>query len=111
MGLTILEKLASQKPCGMQVKNKSLAVMYDLVKKHQAEIEEALSRGYSWKQINEACRESWQEESDKAAGISWWIRSNLAESCYRAVQNGRVAGKSNARKEKPLSLEVTLTKR
>lgn len=111
MGLTILEKLAGQKPWGMHVRNKSLALMYELVRKHQAEIEEALSRGYSWKQIKEACRASWQEESDKAAGISWWRISNLVESCYRAVKNGTSVGNSSPKEKRPLSLEVRVTKR
>ena len=69
MGLTILENLADKKPCGRHTKNESLSLMYELVSSHRGEIEEALERGYSWKQIDEACRVSWQEQSDKACDI------------------------------------------
>ena len=106
MGLTILENLADKKPCGRHTKNESLSLMYELVSSHRGEIEEALERGYSWKQIDEACRVSWQEQSDKACDIYWWIGGHMVENCYRALKNG-----VTARKKKPLSLEVTVTKR
>ena len=110
MGLTILESLSDKTPCGFHAQNRSLDVMYELIRSHEAEIEEARERGYSWKQIDEACRESWQEHSDKAAGITWWKGGLMIESCYRAVKHGITVGKAS-KKKAPLSLEVTVTKR
>ena len=112
MAITILERLQDVKPNGRKfhVKNESLQVIYDLVRKHMAEIEEAQSRGYSWKQIDDACRESWQEDGKAASGIVWWKDGHLIESCYRAIKNGSSAGHST-KKKAPLSLEVTVTKR
>lgn len=119
MGMTILEALQNKKPCGRKalVNNESLKVIYDLCRKHQAEIEEAFSRGYSWKQIDEACRKSWQEYSTAASGITWWRTGHMVESCYRAVKHGTTAGepihakKPAKKKAKPLSLKVTVEKR
>ncbi len=50
MGMTILEALQDKEPQGKNfvVKNESLKVIYDLCRKHMAEIEEARARGYSW---------------------------------------------------------------
>ncbi len=111
MGLTILEALQGKAPQGENfvVKNESLKVIYDLCRKHMAEIEEARNRGYSWAQIDDACRESWQEQNSVAAGIVWWKTKNFIESCYKAVKNGTTA--RTKKKTKPLSLEVTVTKR
>ena len=106
MGVTILENLAGQKPSGRHAKNQSLAVMYELVRSHRGEIEEAIERGYSWKQIDDACRVSWQEQSDKAAGVVWWANKCLVQACYKAIKHGVTIGK-----KKPLSLDVTITKR
>lgn len=113
MGMTILEALQDKKPCGrrMLVNNESLKVIYDLCRKHQAEIEEAYSRGYSWRQIDEACRESWQEYSKLASSITWWKSGLLVAECYRAIKKGTTVGSKPKKKGKPLSLEVTVTKR
>ncbi len=113
MAVTILERLQDVKPNGSKlwVKNESLQVIYDLVRKHMAEIEEARSRGYSWKQIDAACRESWQEYGKVASSIVWWKDGHLVENCYRAVKKNTTAGKSARTKTAPLSLEVTVTKR
>lgn len=113
MAVTILERLQGVKPNGGKfwVKNESLQVMYDLVRKHMAEIDEARSRGYSWTQIDEACREAWQEYGKSASEIVWWKDGHLVESCYRAVKKNTTAGKSAKTKTAPLSLEVTVTKR
>ena len=113
MGLTILESLQDKKPCGrrFRVKNESLKVIYDLVRKHMAEIEEAISRGYSWKQIDAACRESWQEQSDKAKGIYWWESAHLIADCYHAVKRKGTVHKKAKEKKTPLSFEVQVTKR
>ncbi len=48
MAVTILERLRDVKPNGKKfhVKNESLQVIYDLIRKHMAEIEEAIERGY-----------------------------------------------------------------
>ena len=111
MAVTILERLQDVKPNGRRKvsRNKSLQVIYDLVRKHQAEIEEAIARGYSWKQIDEACRQSWQVHSKAARSIQWWTKCNLIEDCYHAVTQGRSVG--GKKKKAPLSLEVTVTKR
>ena len=114
MSLTILEALQDKQPQGRNffVKNESLKVIYDLVQKHMAEIEEARNRSYSWPQIDNACREAWQEQGALASSIVWWKDRHLIESCYRAVKNGTTAGKKTpAKKEKPLSLKVTVEKR
>ena len=110
MAITILESLADKKPCGMRVKNASLAVMFELVRKHMGEIEEAVSRGYSWKQIDDACRESWQVQSDKAASIVWWTDGHMVQSCYYSEKKGIPLNKKT-RKETPIALDVTITKR
>ena len=110
MALTILESLADKRPNGRRVcvKNTSLAVMYDLVRKHRAEIEEAVSRGYSWSQIDEACRISWQVESDKASEIVWWKSGSMVQSCYYAVKNGTSVGaKKSTAKETVLDVRIT----
>ena len=73
MGLTILEALQDKQPQGRNffVKNESLKVIYDLVQKHMAEIEEARNRSYSWPQIDNACRKAWQEQGALASSIVW----------------------------------------
>ena len=119
MGLTILEALHGKEPRSNRfaAKNESLKVMYDLVRKHMAEIEEARNRGYSWTQIDDACRESWQEQNSFAVSIVWWKSNHFIESLYRAIKNGTTVGapnptnKSAKRKTKPLSLKVTVEKR
>ena len=109
MGVTILERLHEVKPNGRALfaKNESLRVVYDLVRKHMGEIEEARSRGYSWRQIDGACRETWQADG-KLANIVWWKLSLMVEDCYRAVKNGTTVVKKH--KTAPLSLMVTVTK-
>lgn len=106
MGITILERLSKELPQGRRIRNKSLNVIYELVRRHQGEIEEALARGYSWKQIDEACRISWQEESEKATGIVWWKSKHLVEDSYNALKKG-----STQKGKNPLTLEVKVTKR
>ena len=108
MALTILERLQDVKPNGNNAKNIRLTVLYELISRHMSEIEEARSRGYSWPQIDEACRQSWQEEGNAASGIVWWKDGHLIESCYRAVKKGQSGLK--AKKTAPLSLKVTVTK-
>ena len=73
MAITILERLASEIPCGGRLKvfNESLTPIMRLVKKHMAEIEEAQARGYSWKQIEDVCHELWQSD-EEASKIVWW---------------------------------------
>ena len=108
MAVTILERLHDVTPCGFRTKNASLQVIYDLVRKHQGEIEEAIARGYSWKQIDEACRQTWQTDG-KIANIVWWKDGHLVQSCYYAMKKGvKVRHKE---KTAPLSLNVTVTKR
>ena len=113
MGVTILERLQGKTPRGSKtfINNPSLKVIYDLVRKHMAEIEEARSRGYSWTQVDTACRESWQEYGDLASSIVWWKDGKLIESCYRAVKKGTSVRNAPKKKAKPLSLDVTITKR
>ena len=109
MGLTIIERLQNVTPRGNNAKNIRLKVIYDLIRRHMAEIEEARARGYSWPQIDDACRMAWQEDSQAASGIVWWKDGHLIESCYRAVKKGQSGLK--AKKKAPLSLNVTVTKR
>ena len=116
MGLTILEALQDKFPNGAMKRNVTLKCVYDLIKKHQAEIEEARDRGYSWKQIDVACREAWEKNGTLPKNITWWRTATMVESCYRAVKNGTTAGeaypaKKLTKKEKPLSLKVTVEKR
>ena len=91
----ILEKLLGKEPKGLKYrgKNKSLKVVYRLVQKHLAEIEEAFARGYTWEQIDEACRRSWQEESKAASGIKWWPNGNLIKYGYHVVKKAQAIGK------------------
>ena len=113
MSMTILESLAGKEPRGARYRNKnaSLNVIYRLVRKHMAEIEEAIARGYSWKQIDTACRESWQVESDKASGIVWWKSGDLIEKCYRAVKTGRTAGRKAHTAAAKIALDMRITPR
>ena len=119
MGLTILEVLQGEESRSKRfaAKNESLKVMYDLVLKHQVEIEEARNRGYSWTQIDNACRVSWQEQDNFAVSIAWWKSRHFIESLYRAIKNGTTVGEPNPankpakKKAKPLSLKVTVEKR
>ena len=91
----ILEKLLGKEPKGLKYrgKNKSLRVIYRLVQKHLAEIEEAFARGYTWEQIDEACRRSWQEESKAALGIKWWPNGKLIEHGHKVVKKAQAIGK------------------
>ena len=113
MGLMILEVLQGKEPNGKNsfTKNESLKVIYDLCRKHQGEIEEARERGYSWTQIDDACREAWQEQSNLAEGIVWWKGRHFIESCYKVVKNGTTAKSKAKKKAKPLTLNVTVEKR
>lgn len=112
MAITILELLQDQTPCGNKIKirNESLKAIYSLITRHMAEIEEARERGYSWKQIDEACREAWQDSGDSAKGIFWWS-GGLIESCYRTLKRHSALKQKEKGKKKPLSLEVTVTER
>ena len=91
----ILEQLLEDEPRGLKYrgKNKSLKVIYRLVQKHLAEIEEAFARGYTWEQIDEACRRTWQEASKAALGIKWWPNGKLIEYGYRVVKKAQAIGK------------------
>lgn len=111
MTKTILESLSGKQPCGQRQKNASLSTVYELVRRHMAEIEEALARGYSWKQIDTACRESWQVESDKALGIVWWKSGEMIEHCYRAVKKGTTAGRKARASAAKIALDMRITPR
>ncbi len=113
MGLTILEALQDKIPNGAINRDSTLKSVYDLCRRHMAEIEEARDRGYSWVQIEEACREAWEKNGTLSKAIKWWRTGHMVESCYRAVKYGTKAGEANPakKKEKPLSLDVTITKR
>ena len=111
MSKTILESLSGKQPCGQRQKNASLSTVYELVRRHMAEIEEAIARGYSWKQIDTACREVWQEESKKAAGIVWWKSGEMIEHCYRAVKTGRTAGRKAHTAAAEIALDMRITPR
>ena len=109
MAVTILEALSAEKPCGSHVKNRSLEVVFGLIRHHMAEIEEARSRGYSWKQIDAVCRELWKADA-KCSQIIWWKDGHMIESCYHAVRTGNsVRGKRKAVQE-PLKFSVEVTK-
>ena len=107
MSKTILESLSGKQPCGQRQKNASLNVIYGLVRKHMAEIEEAIARGYSWKQIDTACREVWQEESKKAAGIVWWKSGDLIEHCYKTVKREKSSKKPHRAAKIALDMRIT----
>lgn len=113
MAMTLLERLASETPCGgkIHIKNETLAPIRRLIHKHMAEIEEAQARGYSWTQIEEACRELWQSDKE-ASKIVWWKNKALVCSCYHALKSGYPLGKSKRRRFHPttskrFSVEVT----
>ena len=109
MAVTILEALSTEKPSGSHVKNKSLKAVFALIQHHMAEIEEARSRGYSWKQIDGVCRELWKADA-KCSQIIWWKDGHMIESCYHAVRTGSsVHGKRKAEQE-PLKFSVEVTK-
>jgi hypothetical protein len=57
--------------------------MYKFVREHLSEIEAAYEEGYSWEQIDEACREVWKSDSKRSPLLSWWTKSNLTEYSYR----------------------------
>lgn len=96
MAMTILERLASEKPCGSKnrVLNETLKPIYHLVQRHMAEIEEAQSRGYSWAQINEVCRELWHDDPE-AKKIVWWRKPMMIAQCYHRVKSGNTPSRSN----------------
>ena len=109
MSLTILERLSSEKPCGgmSHVKNKSLTVIYSLVRKHMEEIEEARRLGYSWKQIEAACQATWQMPT-QAAGIVWWKTEHMISFCYRTLKRGISSlSKANTPPTMKYSIEIT----
>ena len=107
MAVTILEALSAEKPSGIHAKNKSLGAVFELIRHHMAEIEEARSRGYSWKQIDGVCRELWKSDT-KCSQIVWWKSSNLIRDCYSAVKTGLpLHGKRDCKKSVKYSVEVT----
>ena len=109
MALTILEVLQDQTPKGTRAKNESLRDICALITKHMGEIEEARERGFSWKQIGEACRQSWTDGGKIGANFYWWSDNLVIESCYQAIKRNCAVKKKG--KKKPLSLEVTVTER
>ena len=117
MSLTILEALQGKFPNGALNRNSTLKCVYDLCRKHMAEIEEARNRGYSWTQIDVACREAWEQNGVLSKAIKWWRTGHMVESCYRAVKNGTTVNESlsktnpTKKKTKPLTLNVTVEKR
>lgn len=113
MAMTILERLASEKPRGRKicVLNETLKPIYRLIHHHMAEIEEAQSRGYSWRQINEVCRELWQDNPE-AKKIIWWKKPMMIAECYHRIKKGQTPSRINpiARKKttaKKYSIAVT----
>lgn len=112
MALTILEALSKEKPCGgkLRVYNESLEPMYSFVKRHMAEIEEARTRGYSWKQIDAACRNLWSRE-EAGTDIVWWKNQHMIASCYKAVKRQTTTKRAKPQSNPPMSrkynIEVT----
>ena len=96
MAITILEALASEKPCGSKIRilNETLRPIYRLIQKHMAEIEEAQSRGYSWRQINEVCRKLWHDDPE-VKKIVWWKNPDMIEQCYYKVKKGKIPSRIN----------------
>ena len=112
MALTILECLHGVEPKGVRKKNMSLNIVHNLVKKHLAEIEEARERGYSWRQIEAACRSSWEGGGKLTSEVIWWKTNATVEGVYRELKsNAPLHGKVKKEVKKPLSLEVTVTER
>ncbi|MBR0168814.1 MAG: hypothetical protein IJQ08_09095 [Synergistaceae bacterium] len=91
MAITILEALANEKPSGSKIRvlNETLRPIYRLIQKHMAEIEEAQSRGYSWRQINEVCRRLWQDDPE-AKKIVWWKDPHMVAQCYYKVKHEKM---------------------
>ena len=107
MAVTILEALSAEKPNGSHAKNKSLEVVFALIRHHMGEIEEARSRGYSWKQIDAVCRELWKADA-KCSQIVWWETGHLIRDCYSAVKTGTsLHDKKSSKKSVKYSVEVT----
>lgn len=113
MATTILEALIEEAPRGLAVKNESLDIVYALVNLHMDEIEEARQHGYSWIQIENACKELWKT-NPKSSKIIWPKTKILVMRCYKAIKKGRKpqyilrpreASKKSASKK--YSIEVT----
>lgn len=88
MAKTILEALIEEQPKGFSARNESLDIAYALVNLHMDEIEEARQHGYSWMQIEDACKELWKT-NPKSSKIIWSKTKMLIMRCYQAIKKGR----------------------
>ncbi len=88
MAKTILEALIEEQPNGLTARSESLNIVHALVKLHMDEIEEAREHGYSWTQIETACKELWKLDS-KGSKIIWPKDNDLIRRCYQAIKEGR----------------------
>ncbi len=106
MAMTILEALAGEKPCGskLHILNETLKPIYRLIQHHIGEIEEAQSRGYSWKQINEVCRKLWHDDPE-AKKIVWWKNPDMIEQCYYKVKKGKIPSRLNPAARKRITTQ------
>ena len=80
MGL--LEKLAQDKP--YTAKGVRHPQLMSLVRKHYGEIQEALSRRYSWTQICKRAYEAWQDNGELSYENRF--RNSLLYNYYRQVK-------------------------
>ena len=82
MELSILERLSEEEPRGRRYirHNRDLGGIREWLKSHSSEIDEARSRGYSWKQITRACVKKWVT-SGQFTGVSL----NISNCIFRTV--------------------------
>lgn len=80
MGL--LEKLAQDKP--YTARGVRYPQLMKLVRKHYGEIQEALSKRYSWTQICKRAYEAWKENGELPYEIKF--HNSLLYNCYKQVK-------------------------
>ena len=87
MELSILERLSEEEPRGRRYirHNRDLGGIREWLKNHSSEIDEARSRGYSWKQITRACVKKWVT-SGQFAGVYLRQDEDLLQDCYYEVK-------------------------
>ena len=83
MGL--LEKLAQYKPYTPQ--GVRYPRLFELVRKHFNEIQEALKKRYSWAQISQRAYEAWKESGELT--YEWEFKKSLFYNYYHKVEKER----------------------
>ena len=87
MELSILERLSEEEPRGRRYirHNRDLGGIREWLKSHSSEIDEARSRGYSWKQITGACVKKWTM-GGQFVGVYMRQEEDLIRDCYYEVK-------------------------